>query len=62
ERAETQTVHADGTAPSEDEWKSARVIVEQVLPAYEAAALPPPALAKSSGKTVNLTLVRWPYT
>jgi hypothetical protein len=62
ERAESQIAHFDGSAPSEDDWKSAKVIVNQVLPAYEAAAKPPAALAKSSGKTVNLTLVRWPYT
>jgi hypothetical protein len=62
ERAESQISRADGSAPNEDDWKSAKVIVEQVLPAYDAAAKPPAALAQTSGKTVNLTLVRWPYT
>jgi len=62
ERAEADVRHADGSAPSQDDWKSARVIVEQVLPAYFAAQEPPAALPRASGKAVDLTLVRWPYT
>jgi hypothetical protein len=62
ERAESQLRHADGSAPSQDDWKSAAVIVDQVLPAYFAVKKPPAALARASGKTVDLTLVRWPYT
>jgi hypothetical protein len=62
ERAASQAAHADGSAPSPDEWKSAHVIVDQVLPAYFAAEKPPAPLQRASGKTVQLTLVRWPYT
>lgn len=62
ERAESQAVHGDGSAPSADEWRSARVILDQVLPAYFAARKPASPLQQASGKTVDLTLVRWPYT
>jgi hypothetical protein len=62
ERAESQTAHADGSAPSADEWRSARVILDQVLPAYSAARKPASKILQASGKTVDITLVRWPYT
>lgn len=62
ERADTQATHADGSAPSSDEWRSARVIVDQVLPAYFAAQGTAPPLRQSAGKTIDITLVRWPYT
>jgi len=62
ERAASQTVHADGSAPSADEWRSAQVIFDQVLPAYEAARRPASPLQTGSSKTVEITLVRWPYT
>lgn len=62
QRAGSQTSHADGTAPSADEWRSARVILDQVLPAYAAARKPASPLQKAPGKTVEITLVRWPYT
>ncbi len=62
ERAESQTTHADGSAPSADEWKSASVILDQVLPAYYRAQKPAVPVELTSGKTVNITLVRWPYT
>jgi hypothetical protein len=62
ERAESQTAHADGSAPSADEWRSARVILDQVLPAYFAALKPASPVQQASGKTVDITLVRWPYT
>jgi len=62
ERAESQIAHADGSAPSADEWRSARVILDQVLPAYFAALKPASPLQQASGKTVDITLVRWPYT
>ena len=62
ERAESYTTHPDGSAPSSDEWRGARVILDQILPAYYAAQKPPSQLAKASGKTVDVTLVRWPYT
>lgn len=62
ERAASYTMHANGSAPSADEWRGARVILDQVLPAYYAALKPPSQLATPSGKTVDITLVRWPYT
>jgi hypothetical protein len=62
ERAESQTAHTDGSAPSADEWRSARVILDQVLPAYLAARQPASPQQQASGKTVEITLVRWPYT
>src|SRR5262249_19163571 len=62
ERAESYTAHADGSAPSEDEWRSAQIIVDQILPAYEAALKPATLVAQTGGKTVDITLVRWPYT
>jgi len=62
ERAEFYVRHADGSASSEDEWRGAQVIVDQVLPAYYAAQKPAAAVERASGKTVDITLVRWPYT
>jgi hypothetical protein len=62
ERAESQMTHADGSAPSVDEWRSASVILEQVLPAYRAALEAVAPVERGSRKTVNITLVRWPYT
>lgn len=62
ERAANQLDHPDGSAPTADEWRSARVILDRVLPAYSAARLPAVASKGASGKTVRMTLVRWPYT
>ena len=62
ERAESQLAHVDGSAPGADDWKIAKVITEQVLPAYFAADHPLAAAQRASGKTVEVTLVRWPYT
>jgi hypothetical protein len=62
ERAESYTVHPDGSAPSADEWRGARVILDQVIPAYYTALKPAAPLERASGKTVDITLVRWPYT
>jgi len=62
ERAASQIDHPDGSAPSPDEWRSAQVILETVVPAYLAAQTPAAALPPSGAKTVQLTLVRWPYT
>jgi hypothetical protein len=62
ERAESQIAHPDGSAPSADEWRSSRVILDRVLPAYYAAHKPAAPLQKTPGKTVDITLVRWPYT
>ena len=62
QRAESQIAHYDGSASIPDEWRAAQVIVERVLPAHAAARK---AAARPSGKsqrTVELTLVRWPYT
>jgi len=62
ERAESQVAHSNGSAPTADEWRSARVILDQVLPAYFAALKFASPLRHASGKAVNITLVRWPYT
>ena len=62
ERAASYTVHPDGSVPSADEWRGVRVILDQVLPAYYAAQKPATKLANPAGKTVDIILVRWPYT
>jgi hypothetical protein len=62
ERAASYIAHPDGSAPTADEWKSAQLILDQVLPAYFAADKPAAPLLRASGKTVDITLVRWPYT
>jgi len=62
ERAESYTAHADGSAPSEDEWRSAQIIFDQVLPAYAAALKPATLVAHAKEKTIDVTLMRWPYT
>ena len=62
ERAASQISHPDGSASTPDEWRSAQVIVQQVLPAYFAAEKMSAPLPSPSGKTVTITLVRWPYT
>jgi hypothetical protein len=62
ERANSYLTHPDGSAPSSDEWKASQVILEQVLPAYTAAEKPAAPVQRASGKTVDITLVRWPYT
>jgi hypothetical protein len=62
ERAASQVVHADGSAPAKDEWRSARTIVEQVMPMYYAARKPASGTRRAPGKTIEITLVRWPYT
>jgi len=62
EWAESGLAHPDGSAPSAEDWKSASVILDQVLPAYFAADHAPAAPQSASGKEVEITLVRWPYT
>ncbi len=62
ERAAEQATHPDGSAPTADEWRSAEAIVNNVLPAYAAAMKSAPALPETKGKTIDITLVRWPYT
>jgi hypothetical protein len=62
ERASSQIAHADFSASSPDEWRSAKVILDQVLPAYSTTKVPLTPIEKTSAKTVQLTIVRWPYT
>ena len=62
ERAESQLAHVDGSAPSADDWKIVKVITDQVLSAYYAADHPLAGPQTASGKAVEITLVRWPYT
>src|SRR5262249_5984213 len=62
ERASGWLNKPDSAAPSDDEWRAVRIIVEEVLPAYQAALKPAAPLQLRAGKTATLTLVRWPYT
>jgi hypothetical protein len=62
EKAESQVAHVDGSAPSSDDWRVAKVIVDQVYPAYFALEKPLAAAQRAPGKTLEITLVRWPYT
>jgi hypothetical protein len=62
ERASGWLNKPDGAAPSDDEWRAVRIILEDVLPAYQAALKPAAPLQQRAGKTATLTLVRWPYT
>ncbi len=62
EHAELKMAHPDGSAPSADDWKAAKVMLDQVLAAYYAAERPPAPVARAAGKAVDITLVRWPYT
>jgi len=62
ERALWQAKHPDGSPSSADEWRAAAAIAESILPAYEAALRPATVSRAAKGKTIDLTLVRWPYT
>ena len=62
ERANGWLNKADGAATDNDEWRAVRIIVEEVLPAYEAALKPAAPVQHHAGRTATLTLVRWPYT
>lgn len=62
EKAESKVAHVDGPTPSADDWRIAKVIVDQTLPAYFALDKPIPAAQRALGKTIDITLVRWPYT
>ena len=63
ERAQSYSARDDHSAPpTADEWRGAQVIIDHVLPAYYAALRPAAPIARASGKTVDITLVRWPYT
>jgi len=62
ERAQLWLAHPDGTPTAPDEFRAVRVVVEQVLPAYYAALKPAVPVQRAAVKTVDVTLVRWPYT
>jgi hypothetical protein len=62
QRAMAQVVHTDGSTASGDEWRSAQIILDQVLPAYFATKKPLSPIWQTAVKTVQITLVRWPYT
>jgi len=62
QRAESQIAHPDGSASSAEEWRDAWVIVHQVLPAYADAQKQAAPLRQASHKTIDIVLVRWPYT
>jgi len=62
ERAGSQINKPEGSQPSADEWRSAQVILEQVLPAYYGTLKPAAPSQGRAERTATLTLVRWPYT
>ncbi|HEY2390729.1 MAG TPA: hypothetical protein VGK22_06120 [Candidatus Angelobacter sp.] len=62
ERADGWLNKPDGTATAPDEWRSVRVILEEVMPAYYAALKPAAPMQQHAARTATLTLVRWPYT
>jgi len=62
EKAESQVAHVDGSAPSADDWRIAKVISDQVLPAYFALDKPLAAQQRGPGRAIDVTLVRWPYS
>ncbi|HYX54258.1 MAG TPA: hypothetical protein VE783_12455, partial [Candidatus Limnocylindrales bacterium] len=62
QRAQNYLAHDDASKSQDDELKAAAVIVEQVLPAYAAALKPAAPVMRAPAKTVDITLVRWPYT
>jgi hypothetical protein len=62
QKAQAFAAGREGDSPSPDDWKNAFVIVEKVLPAYFTAQTSTPAMLAAKGKTITVTLVRWPYT
>jgi hypothetical protein len=62
ERSLSQVQHADGSATTPDEWRAAVAIARAILPAYRDALRPSTGTRNPPGKTVEITLVRWPYT
>lgn len=62
ERADGWLNKPDSAAPSDDEWRAVRTILEEVLPAYNGALKPAAPMQQNTGRTATLTLVRWPYT
>jgi hypothetical protein len=62
ERAGSQINKPEGAQPSADEWRSAQVILEQVMPAYYGTLKPAAPSQRHPERTATLTLVRWPYT
>lgn len=62
ERASGWLNKPDGAATAPDEWRSVRVILEEVMPAYYATLKPSAPMEQHAARTATLTLVRWPYT
>jgi hypothetical protein len=62
QRAEARLAGRKGAAPSEDDWKTAAVLVDRVLPAYFALQKPAAFENQRASQPVTVTLVRWPYT
>jgi len=62
QRAQSQIAHDDGSASIPDEWRVAQVVLNIVLPAHAAARKSAGRLSGKEPRTVELTLVRWPYT
>jgi hypothetical protein len=49
-------------SPSADDWVTAEIIVEQVLPAYFVATKAVPPSDHLAPAEITITLVRWPFT
>jgi len=60
ERAEAAA--SNGTNATAAKWRTVEAVVDHVLPASSAANLPVAASKQTSRKSVQLTLVRWPFT
>ena len=62
--AEIFLQRADGfiASPAQNTWKRTGAIADRVLPAYDAYLHAAATAAKHTGRTINVTLVRWPYT
>ncbi len=62
QKAEAFASGREGNPPTADEIRNATVILEKVLPAYFAAQTATRQPVATKGKTITVTLVRWPYT
>jgi len=57
-----QMVRSDGPPPPAEVWKGVAVFIDEVMPAYYAALKPVACPPPGEGRTVDIRLVRWPYT
>lgn len=57
-----QAAIAKGDDASSDEWRTAESIANNVFTAYSAALRSTSVIKRGSGRSIVLTLVRWPFT